>query len=161
VVLEQPLAVVAADEICHDLSCVLQGAEAVDVETLLLENAYEALDQPVALRLSPEGGGGADPQPLQLTVELTGNVLGPAVVPEREPKSALRRVGSETPLHALPDRLQRRPPIPLVRDVPANDFIGAVVEGCEEPASAIAFALERGSVSAPQLVRPLGAEMPL
>ena len=60
--------------------------------------------------------------------------------------------------HPLADRLQRRPAVARLRDVPADDVRGAVVDGREEPAPALRLRPEPRRVRAPELVRPLGPD---
>jgi len=58
----------------------------------------------------------------------------------------------------LADRHQRRPAVALLRNVPADDVRGAVVDGREEPAPAFCLHPEPRRVRAPELVRPLGPD---
>ena len=59
---------------------------------------------------------------------------------------------------ALLDRLQRRPAVALLRNVPSDDVRGAVVHGREEPAPAPRLRPEPLRVRAPEFVRPLGSD---
>ena len=66
----------------------------------------------------------------------------------------LRRDRAEGRRHPLADRLQGRPPIADLRDVPAHDLGRVVVDRPEEPAPALALGVEARRVRAPHLIGP-------
>jgi len=77
--LDEPLAVVAIDELLHsqsELGKILIGAT---VDDLLLEGAVEALGYAVGLGLLDEGVAGVDAPELDLIGEMLGQVLGAVV----------------------------------------------------------------------------------
>ena len=55
--------------------------------------------------------------------------------------------------HALPNRLERGPAIAELGDVPAEQFVGVMVDGPEEPAPAVFLGIESRGVVPPHLVR--------
>jgi len=52
--------------------------------------------------------------------------------------------------HALPNRLERGPAIAELGDVPAEQLIGVMVDGPEEPAPAVFLSIEPRGVGAPK-----------
>src|SRR5215831_9161155 len=74
--LDQPLRVVAGDELPDDHPRLLQILEPVEVQTLLLECPHEALGDAVALWLADVRGADRNAQPLHLVNPGIGDVLG-------------------------------------------------------------------------------------
>ena len=73
-----------------------------------------------------------------------------------------RAIDSPKPPRMRPDplahRLQRRPAVALLRNVPADDIRCAMVDGREEPAPALRIHPEARGVRASELVRVLGPD---
>ena len=98
-----------------------------------------------------------------LGLEVLRPVLRPPVVPRTEAQGDGLAEAAYVGQDALADRLQRRPAVAhfgttSLRDVPADDVRGAVVDGPEEPAPALLLRPEPRRVRAPELVRPFGAD---
>src|SRR5262249_42906602 len=77
--LDEPLGVVARDELADDPARVGETLEAMEVEALLLERPHEALDDAIALRFADVRRRDRHPQPLHLVDPRIGNVLRPPV----------------------------------------------------------------------------------
>src|SRR4029453_1846691 len=118
--LDQPLVVVAGDELGDDPSPLLQRLEAVEVEALLLERPHKALDDAVALGLADVRGRDRDPHPLHFVDPGIGDVLRAPVTANREPAGDVLPEGPERVTDTLADRFQRRPAIADLRHVPAQ-----------------------------------------
>ncbi len=73
--LQEPLAVVAFDELADLVSGLLKAVEVVEVQTLLLERADEPLHDTVALWLPHIGRGRPDPESPEFALKLVGRVL--------------------------------------------------------------------------------------
>ena len=154
--LEEPAVVVAVDEGPDHRSGLLEGFEVVQIDALFLERPEEALRDAVALRFTHVGGRGADAEPLDLGLELPGPVLRTPVGPQTEAQGDCLAEAAHVGPHPLADRLQRRPAVALLCDVPADDLRRAVVDGREEPTQALRLRPEPRRVRAPEFVRALG-----
>src|SRR2546427_7583252 len=135
--LDEPLGVVARDELADDPARLGEILEAMEIEALLLKRAHEPLDHAVALRLAHVRRRDRHPQPLHLVDPRVGNVLGPPVAPDPESARDVLCETTEGVTHALPQRLERGPAITDLRGVPAYEFVDALIEGAEEPSPAV------------------------
>jgi hypothetical protein len=115
---DQPLGVVAIDELADDRTRLGQRREAVQVEALLLQGSHEPLRHAVALRLTDVRRRDGGPEPLHLVDP--GDVLRAPITAQAEAACDLLAEGAEGVAHALADRLQRRPAIPDLHRVPAR-----------------------------------------
>src|SRR5438477_8603884 len=88
--LHDPLPVVAGDERADRLARLLQVAELVQVETLLLQRPHEPLRAPVALGLADERRRVGEAPALDLVHEGVRRVLTPPVVPQGPAQGDLR-----------------------------------------------------------------------
>ena len=79
---------------------------------------------------------------------------------QRHAERDLGRDRTEGRRHPLPDRLERRPAINDLRDVPAHHLGRVVIDRAEEPAPALALGIEARRVRAPHLVRAHGNDRP-
>jgi hypothetical protein len=61
--LDEPLRVLARDELADDAPRLGKALEAMEIQALLLESAHEALDHAVALRLPDNDGVIVIPRP--------------------------------------------------------------------------------------------------
>src|SRR5262249_35779210 len=134
---DQPLGVVARDELADDATRLGETLEAMEIETLLLQRAHEPLDDAIALRLADVRRRDRHPQPLHFVDPRIGDVLRAPVT--ANPQSAGDVLGEATEhlAHALAQRFERRPAIADFRGVPAHEFVHTVINGPEEPAPAI------------------------
>ena len=73
--LDEPLGVVAHDELPDEPTRLGQTLEAMEIEALLLQRAHEPFDDAVALRLADVRGRDRHPQPLHLVDPRIGDVL--------------------------------------------------------------------------------------
>src|SRR5215468_12422538 len=151
--LDEPLGVVAGDELADDPARFGQTLEAMEIEALLLQRAHEALDDAVALRLADVRRRDRHPQPLHLVDPRIGDVLRAPVAPDPEPARNVLREAAEHLTHPLPQGLERGPAIADLRGVPAHELVDAVIDGPEEPAPAIRLGVEPRRVGAPHLIR--------
>src|SRR5215469_17004102 len=151
--LDEPLGVVAGDELADDPPRLGETLETMEVEALLLQRAHEALDDAVALRLADVRRRDRHPQPLHLVDPRIGDVLRAPVASDPQAAGDILREASEHLAHALAERLERGPAITDLRRVPAHELVHAVVDGAEEPAPAILFGVEPCRVGTPHLIR--------
>src|SRR5499425_1981876 len=93
--LDEPLGVVASDELADDPMRVGETLEAMEIEALLLECAHEPLDDTVALRLADVRRRDRHPQPLHLVDPRIGDVLRTPVAPDPETSRHVLRETSE------------------------------------------------------------------
>src|SRR5262249_14041511 len=152
--LDEPLGVVARDELADDPACLGETPEAMEIEALLLERAHEALDDAIALRFADVRRRDRHPQPLHLVDPRIGDVLRAPVAPDPEAAGHVLRKAAEHLAHALTERLERGPAIADLRGVPAHELIHAMVDGAEEPAPAVFLGVKARRVGTPHLVRP-------
>src|SRR5438477_49585 len=98
--LHDPLPVVARDERADHLARLLQVAELVQVETLLLQRPHEPLRAPVALRLADERRRVGEAPALDLVHEGVRRVLTPPVVPQGHDQGVVGKRGLRPTLPA-------------------------------------------------------------
>src|SRR3990167_2737612 len=134
--LDEPLGVVAGDELPDDPLRFGEILEPMEIDALLLQRPVEPLDDAVALRLADVGGRDRHPEPLHLVDPRIGDVLRAPVTPDPEPARDVLAESAESVAHALPNRFQRRPPVAELGGVPADDVIAVMVDGAEEPTPA-------------------------
>src|SRR5215472_5405540 len=151
--LDEPLGVVARDELADEPVRLRETLEAMEIEALLLERAHEPFDDAIALGLANVRRRDRHPQPLHLVDPRIGDVLRAPVAPNPQPAGDVLREAAEHLAHALAERLERGPAITDLRGVPAYELVHAVVDGAEEPAPAMRFGVEPCRVGAPHLVR--------
>src|SRR5205085_3447195 len=82
---DEPLGVVAGDELGDDAPRLGEALEAMEIEALLLEGAHKALDHAVALGLPDVRWGDRHPQPLHLVDPGIGDVLRTPVATDPQP----------------------------------------------------------------------------
>src|SRR5438309_4398841 len=152
--LDEPLSVVARDELADDPARLGEALEAMEIEALLLERTHEAFDNAVALRLPDVRGRDRHPQPLHLVDPRVGDVLRSPVAPDPQAPGDILRELAEHVAHTLPQGLERCPAIADLRRVPADELVDAVIDRAEEPAPAVLLGVEARRVGAPHLVRP-------
>src|SRR5215510_6673045 len=109
--LDEPLGVVARDELADDPARLGETLEAMEIEALLLERPHEPLDDAIALRLADVRRRDRHPQPLHLVDPGIGDVLRAQVAPNPQSASDVLREAAEHVTHALTQRLQRGPAI--------------------------------------------------
>src|SRR5262249_44389717 len=156
--LDEPLGVVPRDELADDPARLSETLEAMEIETLLLQRAHEALDDAIALWFAHVRRGDRHPQPLHLVDPRLGDVRRTPVEADPEPAGDVLRESAEYLAHALAQRLQRRPAIPALGGVPAHELAPAVIDGAEEPAPAVLLGVETRRVGAPHLIRARGGD---
>ena len=83
--LDEPLGVVASDELADDCARFGQRREAMQVEALLLQRPHEAFRHAVALRLADVRRRDRHPEPLHLVDPGVGDILRAPVAPDLEP----------------------------------------------------------------------------
>src|SRR5206468_96470 len=151
--LDEPLGVVARNELADDPARLGEALEAMEIEALLLERPHEPLDDAIALGLADVRRRDRHPQPLHLIDPRIGDVLRAPVAPDPEAAGDVLREAAEHVVHALTERLERGPAIADLRGVPAHELVHTVVDGPEEPAPAVCFGVEPRRVGAPHLIR--------
>jgi len=109
--LDEPLGVIARDELPDDPVRLGETLEAMEIEALLLQRPHEPLDDAVALRLPDIRRRDGHPEPLHLIDPRIGDVLRPPVAADPEPAGDVFREATEHVAHALAERLQRGPAI--------------------------------------------------
>src|SRR5262249_11198988 len=125
--LNEPLGVVAGDELADDPARLGEILEAIEIEALLLERAHEALDDAVALRSADVRRRNRHPQPLHLVDPRIGDVLRAPVAPDPESARDVLRKPTEDVPYALPQRLECSPAIADLGGVPADELVDAVI----------------------------------
>src|SRR5499427_783831 len=158
--LDEPLGVVARDELADDPMRLGETREAMEIEALLLERAHEALDNAVALRLADVRRRNRHPQPLHLVDPGIGDILRAPVAPNPQAAGDVLCEAAEHVAHALAQRLEGGPAIADLRGVPAHELVHAMVDGPEEPAPAIRLGIEPCRIGAPHLVRARRGDRP-
>src|SRR5215831_7011892 len=158
--LDEPLAVVAIDELRDHSTGLLERLEAVEVETLLLQGPHEALDDAIAFGLADVRRRDRDPQPLHLVDPRVGDVLRPPVAADREAPGDVLLEVAESMAHPLANGLQGCPAIPELRHVPAQELVDPVVDDPEEPAPPLALGVEARGIGAPHHVWSVGDDPP-
>src|SRR4029453_2735902 len=152
--LDEPLGVVAGDELADDPLGLGEILKPMEINTLLLQRPVESFDDAVELGLADVGRRDRQAQPLHLVDPRRGAVLGTPVTPYRESSRAVLAEPAEGLAHALPHRFQGGPAIAELGGVPADDVIAVVIDGAEEPTPAVVLRVEPRGVGAPHLVRP-------
>src|SRR5499427_1045270 len=147
--LDEPLGVVAGDELADDPPRLGETLETMEVEALLLQRAHETLDDAVALRLADVRRRDRHPQPLHLVDPGIGDVLRAPVAADPQATRDVLREPPEDAAHALPQRLECGPAITDLGGVPAHELVDAVIDRAEEPAPAIVLGVEARGVGAP------------
>ena len=85
---------------------------------------------------------------------------GPQSLRTVSPRATSLPNAAEGVSHALVERLQRRPPIPALGDLPPDELVRPVIDRPEKPAPAIALGPEARRIRAPQLVRAVSRDAP-
>src|SRR5262245_64849966 len=93
--LDEPLGVVARDELADDPTRLGETLEAMEIEALLFERPHEPLDDAIALRLADVRRRDRHPQPLHLVDPRIGDVLGAPVAADPEPAGDVLREAAE------------------------------------------------------------------
>src|SRR5262245_12989592 len=156
--LDEPLGVVARDELADDPTRLGETLEAMEIEALLLERSHKPLDDAIALGLADVRRRDGHPQPLHLVDPGIGDVLGAPVAPDPQAARDVLREVAEHLAHALAERLEGGPAVADLRGVPAHELVHAVVDGAEEPAPAVHLGVEPRRVGAPHLIRVRGGD---
>src|SRR5438132_10875787 len=156
--LDEPLGVVARDELADDPPRLGETLEAMEIEALLLQRSHKALDDTIALRLADVRRRDGHPEPLHLVDPRIGDVLRAPVAADPESAGDVLRETAEHLAHALPQRLERGPAIADLRGMPAHELVDAVIDGAEEPAPAVLLGVETRRVRAPHLIRARGGD---
>src|SRR5215475_13599079 len=118
--LDEPLGVVALDELADDPARLGETLEAMEIEALLLERPHEPLDDAIALRLADVRRRDRHPQPLHLVDPRIGDVLRAPVAPNPESAGDILREAAEHLAYALAERLECSPAIADLGGVPAH-----------------------------------------
>src|SRR5437870_4894249 len=105
--LDEPLGVVARDELTDDPVRLGETLEAMEIEALLLECAHEARDDAIALGLADVRGRDGHAEPLHLIDPRIGDVLRAPVAADPEPVRDVLGEAAEHVTHALAERLER------------------------------------------------------
>src|SRR5215469_12414568 len=121
--LDEPLGVVAGDELADDPTRLGETLETMEIEALLLQRAHEALDDAVALGLAHIRRRDRHPQPLHLVDPRIGDVLRAPVAPDPESAGDVLREAAEHLAHTLTEWLERGPAITDLRRVPAHELV--------------------------------------
>src|SRR5437667_12410246 len=95
--LDEPLGVVARDELADDPPRLGEILEAMEIEALLLQRSHEALDDAIALRLADVRRRDGHPEPLHLVDPRIGNVLRAPVAANPESAGDVLRETAEHP----------------------------------------------------------------
>jgi len=152
---DDPVVFEAVGKVAERMVELLDGAESVQPEELLLQGADEALDAAVALGLADEGGAGGDPDGPELVLEGVGDELAAVVMPQRHARGDRDLVvalgGPDRLAHAL-DGLEARAP---QCGAHAQALAGAVVDEDEDGGVAL-VGHAPGGVDGPHLVRTFG-----
>src|SRR6266542_2392948 len=149
----EPLGVVAVEEVLDDPSRLRQALEPVQIDALLFERPHEALDDPVALGLAHVGRRDRDPEPLHLVDPSVGDILRAPVAPDLQPARDVLTEPVEGVAGTLPNRLEGGPAIAELGHVPAEQLVGVMVDRPEEPAPAVLLGVEPRGVCPPHLIR--------
>src|SRR5262245_64425490 len=136
--LDEPLGVVARDELADDPARFNETLEAMEIEALLFERPHEALYD----RFADVRRRDRHPHPLHLVDPRIGDVLRAPVAPDPEAAGDVLCKAAEHLAHALTERLERGPAIADLRGVPAHELGHAMVDRAEEPAPAIFLGVE-------------------
>src|SRR5260370_5531896 len=158
--LEQPLCVVALDELRDHPPRFVERREVVEVQALLFQRPDPALHDPVAFGLPDVARARPDPEPAQLAEELVRRVLRAPIHAQPQAERDLPGIVAVGALHTLADRLQRRPAVPHFRHVPPHDILDALIDRPEEPAPAPPPGLEPRRIRAPDLHPPAPDDPP-
>src|SRR4030095_8509754 len=150
--LDQPLGVVARDELADEPTRLGETLEAMKIEALFLERPHEPLDDAIALRLTDVRRRDRHPQPLHLVDPRIGDVLRAPVAPNPQSAGDVLRETAEHLANAVAQGLGRRPAITHLRRVPAHELVHAVIDGPEEPAPPVLLGVEARRVGAPHLI---------
>src|SRR5262249_56986290 len=106
---DQPLGVVARDELADDATRLGETLEAMEIETLLLQRAHELLAEAIALRLADVRRRDRHPQPLHFADPRIHDVLrAPVTANPQSAGDALGDAAQHQP-HAWAHRVHRRP----------------------------------------------------
>src|SRR5215813_9553898 len=100
--LDEPLAIVARDELADDPARLGEILEAMEIEALLLERAHEALDDAVALWLADVRRRDRHPEPLHLVDPRIRDVLRTPVAPDPQSARDVLRESAKHVTHPLP-----------------------------------------------------------
>src|SRR5262245_61233070 len=93
--LDEPLGVVARDELADDPTRLGETLEAMGIEALLLERPHEPLDDAIALGFADVRRRDGHPQPLHLIDPRIGDVLRAPVAPDPQAAGDVLREGAE------------------------------------------------------------------
>src|SRR4249920_1338344 len=99
-----------------------------------------------------------DAEPPQFRPEGMRGVLRAPVGADCQPPRHILADAAKGVPHALVERLERRPPIPALCDLPPDELVRRVIDRPEKPAPAIALGPEARRVRAPELVRAVSRD---
>src|SRR5262245_33515315 len=103
---DQPLGVVARDELADDPARLGETLKAMEIEPLLLDSPHQARDDSLALRLADVRRRDRHPQPLHLVDPRIGDVLRAPVASNPQAAGDVLREAAEHLTHALAQRLK-------------------------------------------------------
>src|SRR5579871_3055056 len=158
---DEPLLVVDLDPLEERETQLLDGAERVDPEKLLLERAEEALGDAVAFRRPNERRARLGAEPGELALEGVAHVLAPVVVTHLEAVYDAFGVGAVPRAYGLTDRLESLEARAALRGVDADALGRAVVDGSEDGDVALGERVRGRRVCPPHLVGALGRDRPV
>src|SRR5437868_3142021 len=159
VLLDEPLGVVAGDEVADGVTDLVDGPIDSAVHDLLFEGAEETLDDAIGLGLADERIAGGHAPEADLVVEVFGEERAAVIVAQRHAASG---AGADLAEH-VPDRhtdgLDGSVAIAALGDMPAERFGVPVLGDAEQPDFAILNGDDLGRIRPPHQVRRRGDDV--
>src|SRR5947209_18861365 len=149
VLLDQPLGVVAGDEVADGVTDLVDGLVDATVHDLLLERAKEPFDDTVRLGLADERVAGAHAPEADLVVEMFGEERAAVIMSQRHAAGGAGADMAEHIAHRHADGLDGGVAIAALGDVPAERLGVPVFDDAEQPDLAVLDGDDLGRVGGP------------
>src|SRR6059058_3992194 len=137
VLLDQPLGVVAGDEVADGVTDLVDGLVDATVHDLLLQRAKESFDDTVRLGLANERVAGAHAPEADLVMEMFGEERAAMVVSQRHATGSAGIDMTEDIAHGHADGLDGGVAIAALGDMPAQRLGVPVLDHAEQPDLAV------------------------
>src|SRR5271165_1624903 len=161
VLLDQPLGVVADDEVADGVTDFIDSLIDAAVHDLFLERAKEPFDHAIRLGFADEGVARRDAPEPDLLLEVVRHEVAAVIVAQRQAASGAGAEMAELLADRHADGLKSLEAGSAFGDVPAEQFGIPMLDDAEQPDLAILDAGNLGGVSRPHDIRRVGDDVPI
>lgn len=161
VFLDEPLAIVACDDVADGVADVVNRLEDAAVDGLLLRRSEEPLHDAIRLGLADEGVAWQDAPELHLLLEAVGREVAAVVMAEREATGGVGGEVAELLADGHDERVVGLEAGAAIRHVPSQDLGVPAFRDAEDPDLAVLDGGDLRGVDRPHDVRRFGDDLPV